>query len=132
MKKCFFPHTFRGRKSALIAKADAVIEHYMAQGFRLTWRQLFYQLVARGQLRNTRDNYVDLYKTCGEARDAGLIDWDAIEDRAREVVSWQVWQNPSEIIASSARRYTEDLWAGQEFRPEVVIEKDALLGVIED
>jgi hypothetical protein len=34
-------------------------------------------------------------------------------------------------IGSAATSYREDLWAGQHYRPEVWIEKDALLGVIE-
>ena len=42
------------------------------------------------------------------------------------------WSNPSEIIDVVAGQYREDVWAGQHFRPEVWIEKDALLGVIEN
>jgi len=41
------------------------------------------------------------------------------------------WGDPPEIIEAVAQQYREDLWDGQTFRPEVWIEKDALLGVIE-
>lgn len=65
------------------------------------------------------------------ARDAGNIDWDAIEDRTREVNFHATWDSPADLIASAARSYQEDLWQDQQWRPEVWIEKEALLGVIE-
>src|SRR5262245_18572311 len=116
---------------ALIEQANEIIDEYEAQGFVLTARQLFYQFVARDWLPNTHGDYKRLYRIVGDARDAGLIDWDAIEDRTREVVTHTSWASPDEIIGSCADDYQEDLWAGQEYRPEVWIEKDALLGVIE-
>jgi len=61
----------------------------------------------------------------------GLIDWDAIEDRTREVNTHTFWANPAGIISAAAHQYREDLWAGQRYRPEVWIEKEALLGVVE-
>src|SRR5262249_29275643 len=39
--------------------------------------------------------------------------------------------SPSHIISDDAEVYREDLWKGQRYRPEVWIEKDALIGVIE-
>src|SRR5215471_9077798 len=39
--------------------------------------------------------------------------------------------NPAGIISAAAEQYREDLWAGQRYRPEVWIEKEALLGVVE-
>jgi hypothetical protein len=41
------------------------------------------------------------------------------------------WDSPAEIVAATAEQYREDLWRDQDFRLEVWIEKDALLGVIE-
>jgi hypothetical protein len=75
------------------------------------------------------------YKRLGvivrNARDGGLIDWNAIEDRTRELNTHSFWNSPSGIISTAAHSYREDLWLGQRYRPEVWIEKDALLGVIE-
>jgi hypothetical protein len=65
------------------------------------------------------------------ARDGGLIDWNAIEDRHREVVHHSSWDDPREILHSAASSYREDVWRKQRYRPEVWIEKAALLGVIE-
>ena len=64
-------------------------------------------------------------------RRAGLIDWEAIEDRTRNRRIFPSWDSPGEIVEGAARQYREDLWLGQRYRPEVWIEKDALIGVIE-
>lgn len=39
---------------------------------------------------------------------------------------------PSEILESCAQQYRVDKWGDQSYRPRVWIEKDALVGVIED
>jgi hypothetical protein len=63
---------------------------------------------------------------------AGLVDWEAIEDRTRGLRSRTHWENPAEILEATERSYHIDMWAGQQFRVEVWIEKDALVGVIEN
>ncbi len=94
-------------------------------------RQIHYQFVARDLYANTKKNYRLLGTTLQDSRNCGLTDWDAIEDRTRTINGSTTWGSPSEIIESSARQYREDLWAGQQYRVEVWIEKDSLLGVIE-
>jgi hypothetical protein len=131
MREKFVNWSPQRRTKALIEQANQIIDDYEDQGFTLTARQLFYQFVARDWLPNLHPQYKRLYRIVGDARDAGLIDWDAIEDRTREVVIHPVWDHPNEIIGAAARSYRENLWHGQRYRPEVWIEKDALLGVIE-
>ena len=58
----------------------------MALGYRLTLRQLYYQLVSRGAIANTVREYKNLSVTMTNARMAGLIDWDHIEDRSRNAL----------------------------------------------
>jgi hypothetical protein len=41
------------------------------------------------------------------------------------------WDDPADIVRSAAASYREELWRGQVYRPEVWIEKAALLGVVE-
>lgn len=62
---------------------------------------------------------------------AGYIDWDAIEDRTRNLRALSHWTSPAEIIEAAARSFRIDLWERQPCRVEVWIEKDALAGVIE-
>jgi hypothetical protein len=65
-----------------------------------------------------------------DARRAGLVDWDGIEDRTRGVLDYASWASPADAVAAAADSYCEDLWASQPYRPEVWIEKSALIGVI--
>jgi hypothetical protein len=129
--EAFRSQNFQAKTMAVIEQANAIIREYMLQGFMLTLRQLFYQFVARALLANAMQQYKRLGTIVRDARDCGLVDWDAIEDRTRTVRTHSHWHGPGEIIGSAAHSYREDLWAGQIYRPEVWIEKDALLGVIE-
>jgi hypothetical protein len=122
---------FHEKSLALIEQANAIISEYQARGFALTLRQLFYQFVSRQTLSNTLAEYKRLGIVVKNGRRAGLIDWDAIEDRTRNVRSLSSWKDPSSILEACAAQYREDLWETQAFRPEVWIEKDALLGIIE-
>lgn len=122
---------FNGATLATIAKANEIIEEYAGQGFRLTLRQLYYQFVARGLLQNRQQEYKRLGSILNDARLAGLVDWDAIEDRTRFLRANAHWGSPAEILDGAASQYRIDKWATQRWRPEVWIEKDALVGVIE-
>ena len=132
MKELFIPYKPQAKTVMVVEQANAIFEEYAEQGFTLTLRQLYYQFVARGLLEeNTMAQYKRLGIIIRDARNGGLIDWDAIEDRTREVNTHSSWDDPSEIIRSAARQYQEDLWSHQPFRPEVWVEKEALLGVLE-
>lgn len=114
----------------IIEKANDIIEEYQGQGFDLTLRQLYYQFVARDLIPNNMKEYKKLGATINNARLAGLIDWNAIIDRTRNLQENAHWESPKEIVSACARQFQIDKWANQEFRLEVWIEKDALIGVI--
>src|SRR5215472_18328534 len=92
----------------VVDQANAIIEEYLAQDFKLTLRQLFYQFVARDYIENTMRQYKTLGRIIRNARDGGLINWDAIEDRTREVHNHVFWDDPANRIRSAARLYHED------------------------
>lgn len=127
----YVPKRFSARTLDLIDLANEIIEEYEAQGFVLTLRQLYYQLVARGYIPNRQTEYKRLGSILNDARLAGLVDWLAIEDRTRNLQSLGHWENPRQILLSAARGYRLDRWADQPEYCEVWIEKDALVGVIE-
>lgn len=129
-KIAYQSHRFSAASQATIERANAIIAEYAAQGFDLTLRQLYYQFVARGFIPNRDSEYKKLGSTINDARLAGLVDWDAIQDRTRNLRDLSHWDSPGDIIESAAYSYLRDLWANQAYRPEVWIEKDALVGVI--
>ena len=114
-----------------IGQAEEIIEQYQAQGFSLTLRQLYYQFVARALIPNTERAYKRLGNIISDARRAGMIDWEAIEDRTRFIRAIASWDDPRDILDSTKSSFHKDLWKTQDKRFEVWIEKDALIGVVE-
>lgn len=115
---------------AMIQLANEILEEYTEQGFKLTLRQLYYQFVAREYLPNTDKQYARLGDIVSRAREAGMIDWDHLQDRGRNVQSFPHWDKPGDIIRDCVHSYHRDLWHDQEVRVEVWVEKDALSDVV--
>lgn len=130
MKIAYKEKNFRQKSMGIIGTASSIIKEYQEQGFLLTLRQLYYQLVAKDHIPNEKQEYKRLVSIVNDARLAGLIDWRAIEDRTRERVGNQWWASPGHAMRHLIRRYQIDKWSNQENRLEVWIEKDALTGVI--
>ena len=83
----YIAHRFSPASVAVIQQANIIITDYAAQGFDLTLRQLYYQFVSRGLIPNRDSEYKKLGSTINDARLAGVIDWNAIQDRTRNVRS---------------------------------------------
>lgn len=131
MRIAYVPKNFKGGALDIIEQANAICREYRAQGFDLTLRQLYYQFVARDIIPNRQSEYKRLGGIVNDARMAGLLDWEYIIDRTRELESRGHWESPAGVIRSAAASYARDLWSDQDTRVEVWIEKDALAGVIE-
>jgi hypothetical protein len=129
-KICYTEWTPAASSQATLDAANTIIEQYQAKGYDLTLRQLYYQLVARDIIANTQAQYDRLGIIISKARLAGLVDWNAIVDRTRNMKQNSHWDNPGQIIRACANQFMVDRWAGQDYRVEVWIEKDALVGVI--
>ena len=114
-----------------IAQVNAIIDEYTAQGFKLTLRQCYYQLVSRDLIPNTVKSYKNLGSVINDARLAGWIDWNAIEDRTRNLQSGSHWPTPNSIVAACASQYAVDMWANQDNYVECFVEKEALIGILE-
>lgn len=123
---------FHSKTYDMIKAVNLIVADYMAQGMRLTVRQLYYQLVSKNIIPNTMRAYHNVVRNVNDGRMAGLIDWDAIEDRTRSFLSRSRWTMGGEILDSAARSYHMDLWATQPSRVYVIIEKEALTGVLSD
>lgn len=130
-KQLYEERKFQGESLRLIEVMNEIVEEYIDQGFRLTVRQLYYQLVARGVVENTERSYKRITSIVNDAKLAGLMDWEAIEDRTRDFIRRGRWSSPQEILESVADQYHEDLWEGQRVRVFVIVEKEALAGVLE-
>ena len=133
---------FRSATVVIIDAANEIIREYEEDNMTLTVRQLYYQFIARDILsedwidpntgsKNNPKSYGKLSSIISTARLAGLIDWEAITDKTRNLQTRPYWSNPGNIIASAVRAFKVDRWKNQRHRVEVWIEKEALVGIIE-
>lgn len=127
MKQAYKDINFRAASLERISLCNGIIAEYDQ---KLTLRQLYYQLVSRNIIPNEEKSYKTLGKLVSEARVAGLIDWDAIEDRNRTPVIWAQYDNLEDFINSLKDGYRLPRWKGQENYVELWVEKAALAGVL--
>lgn len=130
MKEAFVEHNFSKSSLALVAKCNSILEEYRNQGYKLSLRQLYYQLVARDIIENSIKSYKRTGDLVSNARLAGLLDWGMIEDRNRETQQNPHWTSPASILRSAAYSFRMDRWVGQTCYVEVFVEKDALSGIL--
>jgi hypothetical protein len=131
MAKAFYKETkFRTESLELIRRCNEIVYEFVRQNLRLTLRQLYYQLVTRNIIRNEERAYKNLSNLVSGARLAGLIDWDAIEDRIRVPAIPPEWNDIAELVKDALDSYRLPRWKGQSNYVELWVEKDALAGVL--
>ena len=109
---------------------NMIAEEYSSQGYKLTLRQLYYQLVSRDIIPNEVREYAKLSKILKEGRMAGIVDWDVIEDRLR-VPHLPYWvTGVKDAIDDTIKQYRLNRQRHQDVYIEVWVEKDALSGVL--
>lgn len=132
MKESYIePPRFHAASERLITTASEIASAQAAHGYKLTIRQLYYQLVACGAVENRDTSYDNLVALLTKARLAGVLDWDIMDDRSSGFVEQVRWNNGVDALYAAARNYHEDLWEGQEFRVFVVVEKEAIAGSLQ-
>ena len=131
MREAFRIVNFTAKSLDLIRICNEIIVDYSGQGLRLTLRQLYYQCVTKNIFENTERSYRNLGSCLNDARLAGLVDWDAIEDRVRRPRKHAEWDNLSDLVESALSSYRLPRWKGQDTYCELWVEKDALAGVLE-
>lgn len=127
----YVPKKFRADTLKWIGSAQRIVKEYQEAGHTLTVRQLYYQFVARGLIANNMKMYNKLKDVVTDARLAGYLDWEAIEDRTRNLSTRPSWDSPQDIVEAVSRQFHMDMWETQPRRVEVWVEKEALSGVFE-
>lgn len=121
----------RQETKILLAKVIEIVTKYQRAGYRMTLRQLYYQLVAQNIVVNKLASYQKLSGLLTDARMCGLVDWDFIEDRVRVRKMASQWDNISDLMDSAINAYRRPRWNDQEYYIEVIVEKNALIGVLD-
>ena len=112
----------------LIEAAATVLEEYHP----MTLRQVYYQLVSRHVIENTKSQYQRLSNALVKARQEGIIPFEWMEDRVRRPRVVSMWQGLPDFLETVCHAYRRDIWDGQSRYVEVWLEKDALSGVFEE
>jgi len=131
MRKRFIDWNPQEATKVKVVQANDIINEYLEAGLRLTLRQLYYQFVSRDMIPNNERSYKNLGNMISKARLAGLLDWDAIEDRGREPDIPSEWSSIGRLVAGALYSYRLPRWEGQPYYAELWVEKEALAGVLE-
>lgn len=127
----YIPRRFSRKSQQLIGIANNIIGEFTAEGYTLTVRQLYYQFVARDIIKNNMKEYKNLVSLINDARLAGHIDWNAIEDRTRNLTSVPTYDTEKDFLEQIPDWFHYDFWKDQDTIIEVWVEKEALIGVVE-
>jgi len=109
---------------------NRIVEDYQRQGYKLTLRQLYYQLVSKSVIPNNVTEYAKISKLLKEGRMGGVVDWDAIEDRLRVPYTPASFKSEKDILDAAIEQFQLPRQEGQDNYMEVWVEKDALSGVL--
>ena len=129
----------------LIAVVNRILEEHKQYG-KLTIRQVYYQLVSRAVIKNSKRSYQAYVNHCTTGRKGGVIPWDAFEDRARmfykePLPRYDILQesDPQDALKvwfryalnpKVSEEYGLSRWKDQPHYVELWVEKDALAGFL--
>ena len=130
MREGFRTKTFSKPNGMLLGQALAKIKDYEARGITMTLRQLYYQLVAGGAITNNLKAYKHLTSLITDARYAGLVDWDSIEDNLRKPRLPNTFKDIPDILNATISSYKLDWWKEMKAYVELYTEKDALSSIL--
>jgi len=119
-------------KATLVRSIVNVIEDFEDQGYKLTLRQLYYQLVARNIMPNDQICYGKLSALLDDCRYSGAVDWDSIEDRGRIPHTPYYEHSVEDAIRRTKSSYSLDKRVGQDTYVELWSEKDAISNILKE
>jgi len=139
----------------ILVEVQKSLSYFEGQGIKPTLRTLFYNLVSKNIMGNTRGTYQGLSKLLVKSRKNGSVSWGALEDAVRsnygefndhrfsdDIVEtnkrnfeYKVTQfNPENVIKDFfdylKRKADVDRWADQPTICEIWIEKEALANTV--
>lgn len=121
---------FRADKMEMIGRIASILDPAETRGEVYSVRQIYYQFVKNNWLPNEGGSYNKVQAAINDGRMAGLLSWTAIEDRGRDLMGYTTYNSPQEAVETLEKDYKTEVWASQPSRPEVWVEKAALVSVV--
>lgn len=119
---------FRGENLVLAAEiASIVLEHQP-----LTLRAVFYQVVSAGLKPSTDEiHYKAVGRVLKRLRRLGIIKYDWIVDSMRSTVKPSSWSGLADYLETVQDSYRRNFWRELPDYVHVIVEKDAIAGVLQ-
>jgi hypothetical protein len=131
VKEAFIDKRFKRATKEFLADVLAVVDRYAQMGYKMSLRQLYYQMVTEKVIPNQQKYYAKLSKVLSDARLCGIVDWDIIEDRTRRPYRKSNFQGAKELMESAIYSLRLPRHYDQENYVELWTEKDALYSVLQ-
>jgi hypothetical protein len=97
----------------------------------ITLRGLMYQIVSAGWLPSTdREHYNRIGRVMTTLREAGVVPFKWIVDNIRSTEKPSSWAGLGDFADTVKRAYRKDLWSQLPEYVHVIVEKDAIAGVL--
>ena len=130
MKEKFMNINFSKESLDQIGSINAVLDDYHKQGYRLSLRQLYYQLVSRNEIVNSERSYKNVGRLVVNGRMTGHIDWNHITDRGRVPHTYYCVDDLGDALEDTRLGYRLDRMSSQDVYIELWCEKDALSDIL--
>ena len=93
MREKFIEWKPGARSLELVDQINLILQSYEEQGYCLTLRQLYHQLVSRDLILNNIRSYKSIGDVASQGRLAGLIDWRTRGPRSRSCDQFTLGQS---------------------------------------
>jgi hypothetical protein len=119
------------RTKADVQAIRETIKSILAADHPQTVRQVFYQLVTRGAIEKTENEYqATVIRLLSEMRLSGKIRWSWIVDESRRTRVTQTFDNIGDALRDTAKYYRRSALRDCDSYIEIWSEKEALAGII--
>lgn len=98
----------------------------------LTIRSLFYRAVSAGVVEKDEKEYKTIQRLTRQMRRDRELPYSWLVDAGRAVRSVSTWDGPASILRAARESYRRDKWQDQPIHLEIWVEKDAVVGIIEE
>src|SRR4030066_661281 len=126
VKEHFREVRFRGDTARYLEQVIMVIDRLQQMGYKMTLRQLYYQLVVASIIANQKKEYARLSDILTRARMGGLVDWGAIEDRVRVPKMHSEWDDIAGLVESACASYRLPRGSAQEYYDQHCSRKEVI------
>jgi hypothetical protein len=125
----------QGKAARTVEIIQTTIDILEGSKFPLTLRRLYYELISKGLIENSKKSYVSLVQKITAARWDGDMPThllDKLIDGGRTPLSVSSWKDIASFADTAAYVYKRDRWADQACYVELWVEKQAIVSILED